>query len=109
MGGCVLRPIDSEVIRDGTPGHLLSLGLAKDVKLGFHTVPTGNRTPGRCVAFHYTYHCATPASQIFGYSPKRYQFVSTQSNYYVDAFRGFDDIYFIEWQVDFCLVNVASL
>ena len=33
-------------------GHLLSL--AKDVKLGFYTVPTGNRTPSRCVAVHYT-------------------------------------------------------
>ena len=32
--------------------HLLSL--AKDVKLGFYTVPTGNRTPGRRVAVHYT-------------------------------------------------------
>ena len=35
-----------------TAPHLLSL--PKDVKLGFYTVPTGNRTPGRCVAVHYT-------------------------------------------------------
>ena len=33
-------------------GHLLSL--AKDVKLGFNTVPTGNWTPGRRVAVYYT-------------------------------------------------------
>ena len=32
--------------------HLLSL--VKDVKLGFYTVPTGNRTPGHGVAVHYT-------------------------------------------------------
>ena len=32
--------------------HLLSL--AKDVKLGFYTVATGNRTPGRCMAVHHT-------------------------------------------------------
>ena len=37
--------------KDGTP-HLLSL--AKDVKLGKYIVPTGNRTPGRRVAVHYT-------------------------------------------------------
>ena len=41
--GCVLRPIDSEIIKRRNP-HLLSL--AKDVKLGFYTVPTRNRTPG---------------------------------------------------------------
>ena len=34
-----------------TTPHLLSL--AKDVKLGKYTVPTGNRTPGRRVAVHY--------------------------------------------------------
>ena len=34
------------------PPHLLSL--ANDVKLGFYTVPTGNRTPGRCAAVCYT-------------------------------------------------------
>ena len=34
------------------PPHLLSL--AKDVKLSLYTVPTGNRTPGRRVAVHYT-------------------------------------------------------
>ena len=49
--GCVLHPIESEVIQRPHP-HLLSL--AKDVKLGKYTVPTGNRTPGRCVAVHYT-------------------------------------------------------
>ena len=49
--GCVLRPINSEIISRRHP-HLLSL--AKDVKLGFYTVPTGNRTPGRRVAVHYT-------------------------------------------------------
>ena len=43
--GCVLRPIDNEVIKRQHP-HLLSL--AKDVKLGFYTV----RTPGRRVAVH---------------------------------------------------------
>ena len=37
--------------RDGTQ-HLLSL--AKDVKLGFYTVPIGNWTPGRRMAVHYT-------------------------------------------------------
>ena len=47
--GCVLRPIDSEVIRRHP--HLLSL--AKDVKLGKYTVLTGNRTPGYRVAVHY--------------------------------------------------------
>ena len=39
-------------------GHLATApsftSLAKDVKLGFDTVPTGNRTPGRRVAVHYT-------------------------------------------------------
>ena len=35
-----------------TAPHLLSL--AKDVELGFITVPTGNRTPGRRGAVHYT-------------------------------------------------------
>ena len=35
-----------------TAPHLLSL--AKDVKLGFYTVATGNRTLGRCMAVHYT-------------------------------------------------------
>ena len=49
--GCVLRPIDSEVIERWYP-HLMSL--AKDVELGFYTVPTGNRTLGRRVAVHYT-------------------------------------------------------
>ena len=34
-----------------TAPHLLSL--AKDVKLGKYTVPTGNRTPGRRVTVHY--------------------------------------------------------
>ena len=34
-----------------TAPHLLSL--AKDVKLGLYTIPTGNRTPGNRVAFHY--------------------------------------------------------
>ena len=42
----------------GQQGHLetapLLLSLAKDLKLGFYTVPTGNRTPGRRVAVHYT-------------------------------------------------------
>ena len=47
---CVKRPIDSEVIQRRHP-HLLSL--AKDVKLGKYTVPTGNRTRGRRVAVHY--------------------------------------------------------
>ena len=45
---CVLRHFNSEVIKRP---HLLSL--AKDVKLGKNTVPTGNRTPGHRVAFHY--------------------------------------------------------
>ena len=35
-----------------TAPHLLSL--AKDMKLGFYTVPAGDRTPGRRVAVHYT-------------------------------------------------------
>ena len=34
-----------------TPSPLLSL--AKDMKLGKYTVPTGNRTPGHRVAVHY--------------------------------------------------------
>ena len=51
MVGCVLRHIDREVIKGRHP-HLLSL--AKDVKLGFYTVPTGNRTPDRRVAVQYT-------------------------------------------------------
>ena len=46
----VLRPFNSEVIQRRHP-HLLSL--AKDVKLGKYTVPTGNQTPGRRVAVHY--------------------------------------------------------
>ena len=49
--GCVSRPIDNEVIYRRHP-HLLSI--AKDVKLGFNTVPTGNRTQGRRMAVHYT-------------------------------------------------------
>ena len=49
--GCVLRPIDSEVIQRQQP-HLLSL--AKDVNLNFYTVPIGNRTLGHCFAVHYT-------------------------------------------------------
>ena len=48
--GCVFRPIYSEVIL-GRHLHLLSI--VKDVKLGFYTVFTGNRTPGRRVAVHY--------------------------------------------------------
>ena len=52
--GCVLRPIDSE-----TAPHLLSL--AKDVKLGFYTVPNGNQTPPRRVAVHYV----TAAPRLF--------------------------------------------
>ena len=47
---CVLRPFNSEVIERRHP-HLLSL--AKDVKLGKYTVPTGNRTSGSRVAVHY--------------------------------------------------------
>ena len=46
--GCVLRPTVSEVIQKRIP-HFLSL-----LKLGFYTVPTMNRTPGRHVAVHYT-------------------------------------------------------
>ena len=42
--GCVLHSIDSEVIQRRHP-HLLSL--AKDVKRGKYTVPTGTRTSGR--------------------------------------------------------------
>ena len=49
--GCVLRPIDSEVIKR-RHSHLLSL--VKDTKLGKYTVPTRNQTPGGRVAFHYT-------------------------------------------------------
>ena len=49
--GCVLRPIDSEVIKRRHP-YLLSL--ANDVKLGFYTFLIGNRTPGRHLAVHYT-------------------------------------------------------
>ena len=51
---------------DGTP-HLLSL--VKDVKLGFYTVPTCNRTPDRRVAVHHTtaaprqFHCVCLLNQ----------------------------------------------
>ena len=48
--GCVLRPINSEVIERLHP-HLLSL--ANDVKPGKYTIPTGNLTPGCCMAVHY--------------------------------------------------------
>ena len=48
---CVLRHIDSEVIKRWQP-HLLSL--AKDVKLGFNTVPNGTQTPGRRMVVLYT-------------------------------------------------------
>ena len=51
MVGCVYVPSTAMSFRDGTP-NLLSL--AKDVKLGFYTVPIRNRTPGRRVAVHYT-------------------------------------------------------
>ena len=54
---CVLRPFNSEVIRRRVR-HPNLLSLAKDVKLGKYTVPTGNRTPGRRVAVHYA--TATP-------------------------------------------------
>ena len=47
---CVLCPIDSEVIWRWR-FHLLSF--AKEVKLCFYTIPTGNRTPGRQLAVHY--------------------------------------------------------
>ena len=60
--GCVLRPIDSEVIKRRHP-HLLSL--AKDEKLGKYTVPTGNRTPGRRVAVHY--YTAAPRQLPYRY------------------------------------------
>ena len=49
--GCVLRPINSEVIQRQHP-HLLSL--AKDVKLGLYTIPAANPTPGRHMAVYYT-------------------------------------------------------
>ena len=62
MVGCVLRPIDSEVIQRRHP-HLLSL--AKDVKLGFYTVPSGNQTPGRHVAVHYTTAAPCQPHQLF--------------------------------------------
>ena len=45
-------PSTARSFRDGTPIYLLSL--AKDVKLCFYTVPTGNRTPDGRVAVHYT-------------------------------------------------------
>ena len=45
--GCVLRPIHSKVIKRRQP-------LAKEVKLGFYTIPTGNRTPCCRMAVHYT-------------------------------------------------------
>ena len=44
-------PSTTRSFRDGTP-HLLSL--AKDMKLIFYTVSTGNRTLGRHMAVHYT-------------------------------------------------------
>ena len=46
-----------------TAPHLRSL--AKDVKLGKCTVPTGNRTPGRCVLVHYA--TAAPRKFLISY------------------------------------------
>ena len=63
---CVLRHIDSEVIKRWHP-HLLSL--AKDVKLGFNTVPkpraVPNRdsNPGPSHGSPLHNRCATPAPQ----------------------------------------------
>ena len=45
-------PSTARSFRERRHPHLLSL--AKDVKLGFYTVPTRNRTPGRHLAVHYT-------------------------------------------------------
>ena len=56
--GCVLRPIDSEVIKSRHP-YLLSL--AKDVKLGKYTVSTVNRT------VHYTSTFAPVFSILTGF------------------------------------------
>ena len=53
--GCVLCPIDSEVIYRRHPYVLF---LAKDVKLGFYTIPTANGATGRRMQVHYT--TATP-------------------------------------------------
>ena len=44
-------PSTARSFRDGAP---IYCRFAKDMKLGFCTVTTGNRTPGRCVAVHYT-------------------------------------------------------
>ena len=53
-------------------GHLATatrlLSLAKDLKLGFYTVPTGNRTPGRRVAVHYTTAAPRHASSYYRYN-----------------------------------------
>ena len=58
--GCVLSPIDSEVIYRRHP-HLLSL--ADVMKLGKYTVPMGNRTPGHNVTAQYT--TAVPRKLLF--------------------------------------------
>ena len=52
-----LSSIDTEVIERRHP---LVLSLAKDVKLGFYTVPIGNRTTGRRVTVHYGYGTPIP-------------------------------------------------
>ena len=55
-------PSTARSFRDDTP---LLLSLAKDMKLGKYTVPTGNRIPGRRMAVHYVtaaprkLHCRT--------------------------------------------------
>ena len=44
-------PSTARSFRDGTP---ILQSLAKDMKPSLYTVPTGNRTLGRCMAVHYT-------------------------------------------------------
>ena len=50
-------PSTARSFRDGTP-------IAKDVKLGFYTVPTGNRTPGHRLAVHYTTTAPCKLTQV---------------------------------------------
>ena len=42
--------------------HLLSL--AKDVKLGFYSIPTGNRTTGRCAWLRGSHHTTAAPHQL---------------------------------------------
>ena len=62
VGGlCFFVPSTARSFRDGTPQ------FTKDMKLGISTVPTGNRTPGRRVAVHYTTAAPRQLRPVFVY------------------------------------------